>query len=139
MGIRLSPTTTFNDMSDSDPHATFGYVMEQLSGLGLAYLHLIEPTEADLRRPGVKLVPVADLRPHYPGKLIVNGGFTRESGEKAVETKLADAVAFGTLFIANPDLPERFRLGTPLNQPRPDTFYGGTEVGYIDYPSLASA
>lgn len=139
VGIRLSPTNTFNGMSDADPRALFGYLLEQLSGFGLAYVHLMEPLEWDYRHPGVKIVPVTDLRLHYKGKLIINAGFTRETAEEAIRSGLGDAVAFGVLFLSNPDLPERFRRGTALNLPRPDLFYGGGPEGYIDYPSLESA
>ncbi len=138
VGIRLSPSGTFNDMSDSDPSATFGYLVEKLSAHGLAYLHLIEPQEADVRH-GADVVPTAELRAKYRGTLIANGGLTRESAESILESGLADLVAFGKLFIANPDLPERFRVGAPLNPADPATFYGGDQRGYIDYPALQEA
>jgi len=135
VGIRLSPSSTFNDMADSNPVATFSYLVEALNRFGLAYLHLLEPSEAD-RRHGGTPIPTTHFRPIFKGKLMVNGGYDREQAEAAIASGNADLVSFGTLFIANPDLPERFRLNAPLNQPDPSTFYGGDEKGYIDYPTL---
>jgi N-ethylmaleimide reductase len=135
VGVRLSPSGTFNNMSDSDPKATFGYVIEQLNRFGLAYLHLREPDAVDIRHGGTPL-PSSYFRPIYKGTLMVNTDYTLETGNQAIATGHADLVAYGVLFIANPDLPERFRLGVPLNQPDPSTFYGGGEKGYIDYPTF---
>ena len=135
VGVRLSPSGTFNSMSDSDPKATFGYVIEQLNRFNLAYLHLREPDAADIRHGGTPL-PASYFRPMYQGVLMVNTDYTLETGNKAIAKGDADLVAYGVLFIANPDLPERFRLRAPLNQPDPSTFYGGSEKGYVDYPAL---
>ena len=137
VGVRLSPGGTFNDMCDSDPQETFGHVVRRLAALNLAYLHLIEPS------PPQGEHATADLssrffRPLYPGALIVAGGYTLERANAALRTGLADLVAFGQLFIANPDLVERFRRGAPLNTPDPKTFYAGGAKGYIDYPALGS-
>ena len=138
VGVRLSPSGTFNDMHDSDPLATFGYAAEALNRFGLAYLHLIEVVEADLRHGGME-VPTSYLRDRFTGTLIVNGGYDLDKSNAVLSSHKADLVAFGTLFIANPDLPQRFALNAPLNPADPSTFYGGGEKGYIDYPFLAAS
>ena len=135
VGIRFSPGGVFNDMYDSDPQATFGFVLRELSRLQLAYAHLIVSTEDDLRH-GAVVVPLSALRLDFQGPMIVASGFTQETATRAVSEGAADAVAFGKLFIANPDLPARFRLHAPLNSPDEATFYGGGEKGYTDYPAL---
>jgi N-ethylmaleimide reductase len=135
VGIRLSPSSTFNDMRDSNPEATFSYLVEQLNRFNLAYLHLLEPSESDLRHGGTA-VPTSYFRPIYKGKLMVNWDYDLEKGNAAIANGSADLVSYGKLFIANPDLPERFQLDAPLNQPDPATFYGGGEQGYTDYPTL---
>jgi N-ethylmaleimide reductase len=137
VGVRLSPSGTFNDMRDSDPKATFGYAVTALNAFNLAYLHLLEPSEADLRHGGTP-VPTSYFRPLYDGLLMVNWDYDQAKAEVAIANGNADLVSFGKLFIANPDLPERFRAGAPLNQPDPDTFYGGGAKGYTDYPALAA-
>ncbi|MGB7759204.1 MAG: alkene reductase [Bryobacteraceae bacterium] len=136
VGIRFSPGGVFNDMHDSNPLATFGYVLRELNRVHLAYTHLIVSTEDDLRHGAVP-VPLAALRQEFQGPLIVANGFNRETATRAIAEGVADAVAFGRLFLANPDLPERFRLNSPLNSPNEATFYGGSERGYTDYPPLA--
>jgi len=138
VGVRLSPSGTFNDMHDSDPLATFGYAAEALNRFGLAYLHLIEVVEADLRHGGTE-VPTSYLRDRFTGTLIVNGGYDLDKSNAVLSSHKADLVAFGTLYIANPDLPQRFALNAPLNPADPSTFYGGGEKGYIDYPFLAAS
>lgn len=135
VGVRLSPSNTFNSMSDYDPKATFGYAIEALNRFGLAYLHLIEPSEADKRHGGT-LTPTAYFRPLFKGLLMVNGGYDRDQANAAIARGDADLVSFGTLFLANPDLPERLQGDTALNAPDPSTFYGGDEKGYTDYPAL---
>ena len=135
VGVRLSPSSTFNSMSDSDPKATFGYAIDALNRFGLAYLHLLEPSEADERYGGT-LIPTAYFRPFFKGLLMTNWDYDRDKANAAIARGEADLVSFGKLFIANPDLPERFQLGTALNEPDPSTFYGGDEKGYIDYPAL---
>ncbi|NDJ20570.1 alkene reductase [Nostoc sp. B(2019)] len=139
VGVRLSPSGTFNDMRDSNPLETFGYAAQALNRFDLAYLHLFEATDADIRHGGT-IVPTSHLRDRFTGTLIVNGGYTRERGNAVLAKGEADLVAFGTLFISNPDLPRRLALNAPLNQADPTTFYGGTEKGYTDYPfwSVAS-
>ena len=135
VGVRLSPSGTFNDMRDSDPLATFGHVVEELDKLRLAYLHLIEATEADLRHGGTA-VPTADLRARFHGALMVNGDYDAARGNEVIGSGKADLVSFGRLFLANPDLPERLRRGAELNEPEFGTFYGGGAEGYVDYPAL---
>ena len=140
VGVRLSPYGTFLDMGDSDPIALFGYVLEQLSKRGLAYAHLVEPrignagadAALDAKAPDTAIL----FRKAFSGVLISAGGYTAELAEEAIAGRHADAVAFGRLFLANPDLPKRFELGAALNAYDRTTFYGGTEKGYTDYPAL---
>lgn len=138
VGVRLSPSSTFNDMSDSDPKATFGYAIQALNWFNLAYLHLLEPSESDLRHGGTA-IPTKEFRPLYDGNLMVNWDYDQESGNRAIASGEADLVSYGKLFIANPDLPKRFAKQAPLNEPNPDTFYGGGAEGYTDYPTLEEA
>jgi N-ethylmaleimide reductase len=140
VGVRLSPLGTFNDMADADPMETFGYIAGQLDGCSLAYLHLVDPTygghagpeQADPRAAAI----MALIRERFRGPLIVCGGYDQAFAEAALAQGRADLVAFGKPYIANPDLVERFRRHAPLNTPDPDTFYGGGETGYTDYPRL---
>jgi len=135
VGIRFSPGGVFNDMHDSNPLATFSHVLHELNHFKLAYAHLIVSTEDDLRH-GAAPVPLVALRREFQGPVIVANGFNRATATQALAEDLADAVAFGRLFIANPDLPERFRLNASLNAPDESTFYGGAEEGYTNYPAL---
>jgi len=137
VGLRLSPSGTFNDMSDSNPEALFSYLLAQLSPLNLAYLHLVDALEGDIRH-GAKVVELALLRQAYQGKLIVCGGYDAARAEQAIASGLTDAVAFGELYIANPDLVARFQANAPLNTPDAATYYGGDEKGYTDYPVMAA-
>ena len=122
VGVRLSPSNTFNDMSDSAPRVTFGYAVQALNTFNLAYLHLVEPSEADLRHGGIP-VPTQEFRPLYHGNLMVNCDYNQATGNAAIVSGNADLVSYGKLFIANPDLPKRFQLNAPLNEPDPSTFY----------------
>lgn len=135
VGVRLSPGGSFNDMFDSNPQETFSYVVHQLAPMNLAYLHLIEPGPSQGEHPLPDL-SARFFRPLFSGPIIVAGGYTLEKANAVIEEGLADLVAFGQLFIANPDLVERFKRGAPFNPPDRDTFYGGGEKGYIDYPTL---
>ncbi len=135
VGIRFSPSGTFNDMTDSAPESIFVYVLEQLNALSLAYVHIVDALAGDIRH-GAKVVNLATLRKAYQGNLIVCGGYDKAKAEQVIAEGLADAVAFGQLFIANPDLVARFKVDAPLNKPDMATFYGGNEKGYIDYPTL---
>jgi N-ethylmaleimide reductase len=137
VGIRLSPTGTMGGIHDSDRLGTFSYVTEQLNKFGLAYLHVIEalPGHSMAAKPGQEPVGPA-LRKIFTGPFILNGGYTQETAEKALDNHEADLIAFGVPYIANPDLVERYEQGTALNTPDPATFYGGDDKGYIDYPAL---
>ena len=138
VGVRLSPTGTFNDMGDSDPLNNFGYVIEQLNKQNLAYLHMVEEF------PGIAVDDkesdiVKNLRAKWNGFYISNGGYEKESAESVIESGYADAIAFGRPFISNPDLPKRLELGAALNEADQTTFYGGDAEGYTDYPFLDEA
>lgn len=137
--VRLGPSGTWGGMSDSNPNALFSYAVEELNQFGLAYLHLIEPRvfgnvdRDDLFEP----VAAAQLRKVFKGPIIAAGGFQGEGAAAIIEKGDADLVAFGRNFIANPDLVNRLRDGLPLNPYDRPSFFGGTEVGYIDYPFYA--
>ena len=140
VGVRLSPYGTFNDIADSDPIALFTAVMNKLNEYNLAYIHVIEPrsTSAGGGDQVYENAPVtADLfRSSFKGNFLSAGGYDQALGEKALETGVADAIAYGRLYISNPDLAERFQKNAPLNPYNRATFYGGAEVGYTDYPTL---
>ncbi|ROR32749.1 alkene reductase [Inmirania thermothiophila] len=138
VGVRLSPLNPFNDMRDSNPEATFLCPVRALQRFGLAYLHV---TEAGAETPGAAgpAFDLAVLRRAWRGVYVANGGYDPARAAEAVGEGRADAVAFGRLFLANPDLVTRLRLGAPLNEPDPATFYGGGERGYTDYPTLEAA
>lgn len=137
VAIRLSPTSTYNNIVHQDPIDQFTTLIAELNKLPLSYIHLMN-------------VPFpAEQFPHYPadpietfGKLtqhpvIANCGYTRETGEAELEKGIAKLISYGALFLANPDLPKRFELNAELNQPDRATMYGGQDKGYIDYPFLA--
>jgi len=136
VGIRLSPGGVFNDMHDSNPLHTFGYLLEKLSALNLAFAHITRISAQDLAHGATDGVGPRELRPHYTGRVITNGGFTLETANQALSEGWADAVAFGVPFLANPDLPKRLQLGAPLNEADPSTFYTSGPKGYTDYPAL---
>jgi N-ethylmaleimide reductase len=136
VGVRISPVNAFNDMSDSDPQATFNHVAESLNGLGLAYLHVVE---VDMTGESNADFDTSQLRERFDGLYIANGGYDRTRALEAITSGAADLVAFGVPFLANPDLPERFRINAPLNEADMATFYGGDEHGYTDYPTLSVA
>ena len=138
VGYRISPHFNLHAMSDTNPRETFGHLAEELGRIGIAYLHLVEPVGGRLGaiNPDAQMAPL--IRKKFDGTLILNGGYDKESGEKAIEDGLADLIAFGTLFLANPDLPERFMSNAPLNHEDIATFYTGEEKGYTDYPSLGN-
>jgi N-ethylmaleimide reductase len=138
VGVRLSPGGTFNDMCDCHPTETFSFVAKRLASMKLAYLHLIEPSGAPGEHPAPDL-SARFFRPIFPGTLIVAGGYTLERANAVLKAGLADLIAFGQPFLANPDLVERLRRGAPLNAPNPATYYGGGAEGYIDYPTLEKA
>ena len=136
-GLRLSPVTTFNDIADEDPQATFDYVVGQLNGFGLAFLDILQGTGGAPREQWVPF-DYGRLRSLYKGKLILNNGFDFAGGNAAVQAGAADAIAYGRLLLANPDLVERFRRGAPLNAPDYEKLYVGEEQGYTDYPFLTA-
>ncbi|WP_373035842.1 alkene reductase [Sulfurimonas sp.] len=133
VGLRLSPSGTFNDMSDSNPQEHFKYVCEKLNDYNLAYLHIVDALEGDIRH-GANVVELSILREAYKGILIVNGGYTKDRGNKTIQNNLADAVAFAALYISNPNLPEAFKNNKKLREADPSTFYTQDEKGYTDYP-----
>ncbi len=138
VGVRFSPFSNFGDMSDSNPMATFSAAIERANDAGLGYVHMIEgDTGASRSLPAGADLGV--LRKLVKGAYLANNIYDRESAIEAVDTGAADLVAFGRLFIANPDLVERLKRNAPLNEPQPATFYGGGAEGYTDYPSLDKA
>jgi|SRR5579883_928503 N-ethylmaleimide reductase len=132
-GVRISPQNTQNDISDSDPQALFNYVAEQLSGKGLAYLHIIE---GDTSGAPVPPFDYKNLKRLFGGLVIANNGFDKQRANKAIAEGRADLIAFGKPFIANPDLVIRLFLDAPLAPINRETLYGGSEQGYTDYPIL---
>jgi N-ethylmaleimide reductase len=140
IGVRLSPYGSFNDMADSDPVALFTAVIQKLNGYHLSYVHMIEPrsTSAGGNDQVNVEAPITSemFRAIYQGQFISAGGYDQAMGEAVLEAGLADAVAYGRLYISNPDLAERFAQGAALNAYNRATFYGGAEVGYTDYPTL---
>jgi N-ethylmaleimide reductase len=132
VGLRISPLNSFNSMIDSDPLAVATYLAEQLNSRKLAYLHVMR---ADFfqQQKGDVLTPIRKI---YQGTLIANMGYDAKEANEAIATGKVDAVAFGTSFLANPDLPERIRSGAALNEPDPATFYSPGPKGYTDYPAL---
>jgi len=130
VGMHLAPRGDLYSMGDSNPAATFGYVAEQLGQRGLAFIAARESVG-----PG-RIGP--ELKRKFGGIYIANEGFSFETANEAIAAGEADAVAFGKLFIANPDLPKRFALGAALNTPDPSTFYNSGPQGYTDYPALGA-
>ncbi len=139
VGLRLSPINNApgNPMTDSDLPALYRQVARDMETLRLAYLHVREiwRDEAGAAKP-LAITPL--IRDIYTGALIVNDGYDLESGNDIIKKGIADAVAFGRPFIANPDLVGRLRKSAPLNQPDPETFYSGGAKGYTDYPVMSA-
>jgi N-ethylmaleimide reductase len=132
VGVRISPLNSFNSMRDSDPVGLYTYLSEKLNARNLAYLHLMRADflgeqEADVITP---------IRAAYQGTLITNMGYSADEAAQEINAGHIDAVAFGTPYLANPDLPERFAHGAELNEPNPETFYSPGPEGYNDYPTL---
>lgn len=134
VGVRLSPVNPFNDMNDSNPQALFNYVADALNPLNLAYLHVVEG--------GIHGGGLADpfnfveFRKHFKGAYIANLAYDKARGNAAIASGHADAIAYGVPYIANPDLVERYKADAPLNEADSNSFYGGAEKGYTDYPFL---
>ena len=139
VGIRLSPVSPVNGADlDSDPAGTYAYVVERLNAFGLAYIHIIEgATQGPREVPGGFDLQI--LRRSFKGLYIANNGYDLALALKARRCNLADLVSFGRLYIANPDLVERLRIGASLNVPDRATFFGGDAAGYTDYPALTLA
>jgi len=135
VGYKLSPYFAGYSMSDSNPIETFSYVADQLNRLGVGYLHVTEPIAGPAPVGTVRVTPL--LRDKFDGAMVVNGGYDAHSGDAAIARGEADLVAFGVPFLANPDLPARYRKNAVLNPADQATFYAGEEKGYIDYPALA--
>lgn len=131
VGLRLSPLNSFNDMRDSDPLGLATWLASELNAFNLAYLHLMRGDFFG-QQQGDVMTPV---RANYRGVLIGNMGYSAEEAEQAISSGKLDAVAFGTAFLANPDLPHRIQVKAPLNQPDPATFYTPGAEGYNDYPA----
>jgi len=133
VGIKISPEMNYNSITDAAPEATYTYLVHQLNGRGLAYLHV-----ALFGSP--KFDYHAALRPLFDGAYLIGSGLTQGGAEALLQERKADATVFGASFLANPDLPERFRVGAALNTPDRGTFFAPpTAKGYIDYPTLVPA
>jgi len=128
VGIKIAPEMNFNDINDAAPVDTYTYLVDQLRGFDLAYLHVAQ------FRPGIDYHSL--LRPHFNGPYLAGGGLDKRRAETLLAERLADAAVFGGAFLANPDLPERLRLGAALNTPDKSTFYSEGAKGYVDYPYL---
>ena len=135
VGVRLSPTNPYNDIADSNPAATFSTAVSELNRLGIAYLHIVEPGPGDPVAAG-DMPDIGFFRKIRRGPLIANKGYDLERANAVLRNGDADLVSFAALYLANPDLDERFRKGGPFNPPDRKTFYGGAAKGYTDYPAL---
>src|SRR3954447_26726758 len=139
VGVRLSPHGIASDSGEPDPMPLYTHVVKTLDKLGLAYLHFIEPRSSGAGRADVNWqnVPSAMVlfRPLYSGVLMTAGGFTGETANAAIAEGHADIIAFGRIFISNPDLPRRLQHDYPITPYNRATFYGGEEKGYTDYPA----
>lgn len=136
VGIRISPVTPANDLSDSDPKPLFERYVAELSKRGLVYLHVVEGQTGGKRDPGP--FKAWELKDKFDGVYIGNNGYDRDLALQRVEEGLTDLACFGRPFISNPDLVARLELDAPLAEPDQNTFYGGDEKGYTDYPSLTA-
>jgi len=138
LGVRLSPSSTWMECDDSDKRGLYEAVVSGLGTRDLAYLHLVEPTIAGSTsiEAGADAIPSSVFRKLFPGPVILAGDHTFESATRAVESGVADLVAFGRAFISNPDLPQRFATGAPLATSDRRTYYSGGDEGYTDYPAL---
>jgi N-ethylmaleimide reductase len=140
VAVRLTPMGRFMGMGDDTPEETFGYIAAALDRVGLAYLHIVEPstlgieTDSDYDPRWDAIVHL--IRGQFHGTMMLAGGYDQAKAEKALADGRGDVIAFGKLFIANPDLPERFRRAATLNEPDRASFFGGSAQGYVDYPAL---
>ncbi|RLO02199.1 hypothetical protein DYB28_003049 [Aphanomyces astaci] len=133
VGVRFSPLNSYNSMADSNPAALSEQLAKISQHFNLAYVHVMRADFFQAQKGDI--VPI--FRQHFKNVLIVNMGYTKDEGNDVIAKGLADAVAFGTTFLANPDLPARFEKGAELNAPDPATFYAGGPKGYTDYPALS--
>jgi len=138
VGVRLAPLSPANDIADSDPEPLFTHVVRELSARGLGFLHIVEGVTGGPRETGHSF-KLGTLRTLFAGTYIANNGYTRELALAVRAADDADLIAFGKLFIANPDLVQRLARNAPLNTPDQATFYGGDAHGYTDYPFLTEA
>jgi N-ethylmaleimide reductase len=138
IGMRISPTSTVWDISDSDPGHNFALLAQKLNQFNLAYLHVLDPKPQFQHFMETSEYLTPRIREAYQGNLIINGGFDDRTATEALAHNEADAVVFGTPFIANPDLVARYRQGQVLNSPDSNTFYTPGEIGYTDYPALVA-
>jgi N-ethylmaleimide reductase len=136
-GIRISPVTPANDVSDSNPQPLFEYIVDRFNALKLVYIHVIEGATGGPR--DIAPFDYGSLRKRFNGAYMANNGYDLALAEKVLRANEADLIAFGKLFISNPDLVERLRRGAPLNAFDKATFYGGGAKGYTDYPALGEA
>ncbi|MDX2376118.1 alkene reductase [Microbacterium sp. LRZ72] len=138
VGLRISPSSMFQSMQDSEPYVLWARVLEVVAEFDLAFLHVVEPgvSGSESHRSHADGIDSAWIRARYPGRLIAAGRYTAESAEAAVEAGQVDAVAFGRLFTSNPDLPVRLRARAALTPPDRTTFYTAGDEGYVDWPSL---
>src|ERR1700716_2683166 len=136
-GIRISPVTPANDVSDSNPQPLFDYIVDHLHALKLVYIHVIEGATGGPR--DIAPFDYGSLRKRFKGAYVANNGYDFELANQVLAANAADLIAFGKPFIANPDLVERLKRGAPLNAPDKATFYGGGAKGYTDYPALGEA
>jgi len=139
VGVRISPSGEWGGIADSNPEATFGYLATELNKLGIAYIHVIEPRikgDSTLHEDQ-EAVASGTIRKSFKGTIISAGGFDREQAEAIINRGDADIVAFGRYFSSNPDLPERLRYDYPLTHYVRDTFWGGSELHYNDFPTYA--
>ena len=136
-GIRISPVTPSNDISDSDPQPLFDYIVDHLNALKLVYIHVIEGATGGPR--DIAPFDYDGLRKRFKGAYVANNGYDFELANKVLAANAADLIAFGKPFLANPDLVERLKRGASLNVPDKATFYGGGAKGYTDYPALGEA
>lgn len=140
VGVRISPSSTFNGVSDTDPQGLFRHVADRLGQFGIAYLHIIEPriSGADTVAEGQDAIAAKDLRHVFRGTIIAAGGFTPQTAKDAVSDGVADLVAFGRHFTSNPDLPFRIKHGLPLTPYDRSTFYSPDAKGYVDFGAYRS-
>ena len=132
VGVRISPLNSYNSMIDSDPVGLTAWLATALNQFNLAYLHVMRGDFFGQQKGDV----ITPARANFKGPLIVNMGYTADEAAAAIGQGLVDAVAFGTSFLANPDLPARVKATAPLNAPDPATFYTPGTRGYTDYPAL---